>query len=321
MNLDLLPEALVAGVALAGLYGLLPISIVLSYRISRTIAFVHAGIAATAALGYWLLALKDPLMPNHIIIWSDGTGVGHRPELDARVALLITVAAGLAAGALYGWVVMSRRIAAASTLTLTIVSLGTMMVLLGTSTVVNVEPEEAPPSPFGTHRFKIGSVYLTANKVATLIIVIAVSAALAVWLSRTHTGLCIRALADDIEAGVWCGIKLRLVGTGVYGLSGALAAMAGVLIAVTAGPNPDDMVILFLRGLALAVVGGMRSLPIAFAAALLLGLLQTCLVLGVFGELNGSWQEIVVSGSLLAAVLGMARLRREKFFLLERQAM
>jgi len=321
LNLDLLPEALVAGVALAGLYGLLPIAIVLSYRISRTIAFVHAGIAAIAALGYWMLALRSSLIPPQIIYWSDGSGLGHRPELNPRAALLITCAAGLVAGGLYGWVVMSRRVSAASTLTLTIVSLGVMMVLLGTSTVLNVQPEVAPPSPFGDHRFRIGSVNLSANKVATLIIVIVVSAALAVWLSRTHTGLCIRALADDIEAGVWCGIKLRLVGTGVYALSGTLAALAGVLIAVDAGPNPDDMVVLFLRGLVLAVVGGMRSLPLAFGAALLLGVVQTALIVGVFGEVSGAWQELVISGLLLAAVFGMARLRREKFFLLERQAL
>ena len=41
--------------------------------------------------------------------------------------------------------------------------------------------------------------------------------------------LFIRALADDIEAGVWCGIKLRKVGTGVY---------AAALFAKLAMPDP-----------------------------------------------------------------------------------
>ena len=46
---------------------------------------------------------------------------------------------------------------------------------------------------------------------------------------------------------------------------------------MSAGPNPDDMVVLFLRGLALAVVGGMRSLPLAAAAALI------CVLVGLAG--------------------------------------
>jgi branched-subunit amino acid ABC-type transport system permease component len=314
-------EALVAGVALGGLYGLLPISIVLSYRISRTIAFVHAGIAAIAALLYWLLAVNNPLLPKYVLVWSDGTSFGTRPEIGTIPALLIVCFAGLLAGAAYGAFVMSRKVASASVLTLTIVSLGTMMVLLGASGILAVQPEVTPPSPFGSGSLRILNVNLTASKVATVLVVIVVSLLLAVWLSTTHAGLCVQALADDIEAGVWCGIRLQLIGTGVYAASGLLAAFAGVLIAVTAGPNPDDMVILFLRGLALAVVGGMRSLPLALASAVLLGITETCLVVGVFGEVPGPLEELIISTMLLGGVLLVARLRRDRVFLLERQAL
>jgi branched-chain amino acid transport system permease protein len=54
MNFDfsLWKQVLVIGAAEAGLYALLPVALVLSYRVSRTIAFVHGGIAASAALLY-----------------------------------------------------------------------------------------------------------------------------------------------------------------------------------------------------------------------------------------------------------------------------
>lgn len=321
MSLDLLPAAIVAGTALAGLYGLLPIAIVLSYRISRTIAFVHCGIAAGAALVYWLLALDDPLIPPEIVMWADGSGFGARPVLNPVLALLLTCAFGGLLGAAYGAVVMSRRVARLSVLTLTIISLGTMMVLIGIFGFLNVAPDVVPPSPFGNHLYSVAGVNLTANKIATVALVATISATLAIWLTRAYTGLCIRALADDIEAGVWCGIKLRRVGTGVYAGSGVLAALAGVLIAVAAGPNPDDMVVLFLRGLAVAVVGGMRSLPLAFAAALMLGIMETALILGVFGDVGIPTRELVLSGLLLSAVIALALWRRERFFLLDRQAL
>jgi len=48
-DLGLWRPVLVLAILQAGLYGLLPISLVLCYRVSRTIAFVHGGIASAAA--------------------------------------------------------------------------------------------------------------------------------------------------------------------------------------------------------------------------------------------------------------------------------
>jgi branched-chain amino acid transport system permease protein len=317
---DLFTTVMVAGVVQAGLYGLLPVSIILSYRISRTIAFVHGGIAAATALLYWLLCVNVPLIPNYVYEFQ-GHQIGSRPVLNPFVAMLIATAFGAAVGAIYGLIIMQPRIARLPVLTLTVVSLGAMMLLIGVFNVMNVVADVVPPSPFGTGVKEIFGVYLTAHKVIALLVVLGVSLALAVWLARTHTGLVIRALADDQEAGVWCGVKLRQTGTIVYAGSGAFAGLAGVLIAVVGGPNPGDMIVLFLRGLAIAVVGGLRSLPIAFLAAFLFGLTETALIVGFFGSVSPARTEIILSGLLLAIIVIAARLRKESFFLLERQSL
>jgi branched-subunit amino acid ABC-type transport system permease component len=114
---------------------------------------------------------------------------------------------------------------------------------------------------------------------------------------------------------------LRAVGTLVYAGSGALAALAGVLIAVTAGPNPAEMLLLFLNGLAIAAVGGMRSIPLAFLGALVFSFLETALIIGVFGTVDRAVQTLVLYGSLLAIIVAVARFRRENVFLLERQSL
>ncbi|MGQ0843245.1 MAG: branched-chain amino acid ABC transporter permease [Sporichthyaceae bacterium] len=331
MHFELFFTVLAAGIIQAGLYGFLPISIILSYRISRTIAFVHGGIAAAAALIYWLASLKDELLPGHLIEYGGGQDpwkFGDRPEWNNQVALLFTLGCGAILGAVFGMIVMSRKIAGLAVLTLTIISAGAMMGLIGVFGLLNVQPDVVPPSPYGTGVHQILPtamtndlpLFMTNHKIFTFLSVLVLSAVLAAFLTRTHTGLVIRALADDQEAGVWCGVKLRAVGTLVYGLSGAIAALAGVLIAVTAGPNPADMLVLFLNGLAIAVVGGMRSLPLAFVGALLFGVTETALQVGFFGEVSGGVVSVVLYGSLLAAVVVIARLRRENFFLLESHA-
>ena len=320
MHWDLFKTVLVAGVVQAGLYGLLPVSIILSYRISRTIAFVHGGIAAATALSYWMLTIHSELIPNYLYS-IHGHRLGHRPEISPFVAMLLATAFGAVLGGIYGVIVMDARIAGSAVLTLTVVSLGAMMLLIGIFNEFYVFSDMVPPSPFGTGVKNIWGVYLTTHKVISLLVVAGVSIALAVWLSRTHTGLVIRALADDQEAGVWCGVKLHATGTLVYAGSGAFAGLAGVLIAVVGGPNPADMIVLFLRGLAIAVVGGLRSLPIAFLAALLFGLTETALIVGFFGSVSPARTEIILSGQLLAIIVIAARLRKESFFLLERQSL
>ena len=332
MHLSLLDTVLIAGFVNAGLYGFLPISIILSYRISRTIAFVHGGIAAAAALAYWLLCFRSPeflpgedVVPNFILqLGSDSQGAhryGSRPELDPFVALLLVVVMGAAIGAFYGAVVMSRRIASQNILTLTIISLGGMMALIGIFQYLNVQPDSLPDTPFGAHTYVFNDVPLTRHRLVTLAIVAVLSVILGILLTRTHTGLVIRALADDQEAGVWCGIKLRSVGTLVYAGSGALAALAGVLIAVTAGPNPAEMLLLFLNGLAIAAVGGMRSIPLAFVGALVFSFLETALIVGFFGTVDRALQAVVLYGALLAIIVTVARFRKENVFLLERQSL
>lgn len=132
MDPDLVRPVLVLGLLQAGLYGLLPISIVLSYRISRTIAFVHGGIAIWGALSYGLLIRR------------------RRPGRGRRCPV---PAGGPVSGAV-------RR-------------------------------------PGRPERPGVG-----------------VRGAGDVAVNRTYTGLAIRAIADDLEANVWCGTRLRLVGTG-----------------------------------------------------------------------------------------------------------
>jgi branched-subunit amino acid ABC-type transport system permease component len=333
VHFNLFFTVLVAGTVAAGLYGFLPISLILTYRISRTIAFVHGGIAAAAAIGYWLIALHNNLIPNYIISFGDDPNdpvtFGHRPALPQFSAMIIVMIVGGIIGAAYGFIVMSRQFAALSVMTLTIVSLGAMMGLVGVSGLMNVQSNVLPTSPFGEGHHKIlpeamtdgQPLIVTNNQIWTFFTVIGLSIVLAVFLTRTHTGLQIRALADDQEAGVWCGIKLRALGTLVYGTSGAIAALAGVLVSVTTGADPSDMLVFVLDGLALAIVGGLRSLPLAFVGALLYGITDTALRIGFFGVVSLPETAVVEYGLLLAVIVGIARLRRESFFLLERQSL
>lgn len=309
MHWDLLKPALVLGIIQVGLYGFLPISLVLTYRVSRTIAFFHGGIAASAGLVYWYLVYDEAFVP------------GVRPQLPGWLGLVVTTILGAVAGGLFGVFVMHRKIAMQGALALTIISLAGMMLLVGTLTSVNIAPAEILPGGVMTGTTNIFGVYITTDQVFTCACVVVLVMILAAVMTRTRAGMSIRALSDDIEASVWCGVKLHQVGTAVYVASGAIAALGGALISIRVGPDPIQMLFLFLRGLGVAMLGGMRSLPLALLGSLIYSMVETSLNIGLFGTVGLGTQEVIINGILVAAIIAIARKRKEDFFLLERQAL
>ncbi|MGQ0845177.1 MAG: branched-chain amino acid ABC transporter permease [Sporichthyaceae bacterium] len=304
MNWELLDETIVLGVLVAGLYGFLPVAVVLTYRISRTIAFVHGGFAIFGGLLYGVL-----------VNGTEGHAVPH-PIVDRGWIALVLVAvatAVLAAG--FGALVMSRFMAELPGITLTVVSVAGLL-LVGNMSGYWLQPGgfSLSESPFPSGGQPIGDVVVTYHRLFTLLLLIALVVGLTFFLNRTYTGLAIRAIADDVEASVWCGAKLRVIGTGVYGASGAIAGIAGALYASAVADAVDGFLNLFVIGLLLAVVGGMRSVGLALIGALFYGILSTLLVGGFAGTIGVGKQQVILFGGLLALIVVAARLRRENFF-------
>jgi branched-subunit amino acid ABC-type transport system permease component len=309
-NLELWRPVLVLGVLQAGLYGLLPIAFVLSYRVNRTVAFVHGGIAGACGFLYFVLVYDGTFVP------------GPHPAIPPPLGLALMVALGAALGGGYGALVLSRRVARLPAMTHTVISLGAMMILLGIVTkVLLVHPGVLPPGPFGDGTVTVWGVVVTNLRLGTFAAVVVLVAALAWLLRRSGAGLRIQAVSDDLEASAWCGIHVRRLGASVHALAGAVAGLAGPLAVAILGPDPIALFQVILRGLAVAVIGGLLSLPIALAGALVLGLAETALASGMFGDASIGRQELLVNAALLALILAVTRARRNPFALLERRAL
>src|SRR5687768_4646025 len=133
-NGSIVGPALVSGFTSAGLYALIAVALVLSYRVSRTVAFIHGGLTLMGALlFYWLTA------PTF--------GTETHPELPTFVGLAIVVALGAAIAGLYGLAVTGKRMAAWPRVTLTTFSLACMLLLAGILfEMISVQAQQ-PPSP------------------------------------------------------------------------------------------------------------------------------------------------------------------------------
>jgi branched-subunit amino acid ABC-type transport system permease component len=301
---DLIPSVIALGILTGGLYGMLPVAVVLTYRISRTIAFVHGGFAIFGGLAYSVLVNGR----NH----DDGFNL--HPIMAPVPSLLVVMAAGAVLATLFGAMVMSRWMAEMPGITLTVVSIAGLLVVGNLSGFyLNPGGFSLARSPFGDGGHHLFKIVVTNHRLAILLILIGTVAALTIFLNHTYTGLAIRAISDDVEASVWCGAKLRLIGAGVYGVSGAIAAAAGALYASAVANAVDGMLGLFVIGLLLAIVGGMRSVPLALLGSVVYGVLNTALVAGLWGTVPVGRQNVILFATLITLIVVAARFRRENF--------
>lgn len=136
-----------------------------------------------------------------------------------------------------------------------------------------------------------------------------------ILLSRSTFGRHVYAIGGNVNAARICGISVRHTLLKVYIFAGALAGLAGAMLASrTYAGNPAYGNMWELDAIAAAVIGGtslaggIGSVPMCVVGALIIGTMNKGLnMLGV----DPYWQMIVKGGIIIAAVL-LDTLKRRK---------
>lgn len=291
----------VFGVGTGATFALLAVGIVLVYRASGVLNFAHASMAMACAYVNFELLERFPGMP-----------VG--------AAMAASVAFGAILGAAL-WAAVFRPLSGASQVVKLLASFGVAGVLQG---LVGVVFERlGTPSAFGrsllpvdrgVHLFGAAIPY---QRLALIAAGLGLAGGLAVMLARTQFGAYVRALAQNPLAARLAGVPERRVQAATWGLAGATAAVAGVLVVPFGVLSPLALSGFQLKALAAALVGGFASPVAATAGGLALGLVQELLVAAPppIDGLRGAVAGLVVLGLLLVRV--------ERFFVspLEAQAL
>jgi branched-subunit amino acid ABC-type transport system permease component len=283
----------VLGISDAGIYSILAVALVLTFKISRTIGFMHYGIAVIGAYGYYHFTAEY----NWQGIWM----------------ILVMTIVGALVGGLYGLGVMNRRIAFQSRITLSMISLAVMLLLTAFSTrIFPVRPDVViPPSPFGEGHIRILSYNVTTHRIVSLGIRVGLVVLLAFWLNGTRAGVNVRAISDDVEAARWSGIRLFRIGVGAYAASGAMSCLAGALLAPVAGTDISDILLLFFRALIIALVGGFRSPMLALFGAVMLSMTSSFLTTSALGDVDYATKEVGIILIMVATAVIVAKLRKQ----------
>ena len=143
-----------------------------------------------------------------------------------------------------------------------------------------------------------GAINLPLRMVAPFMAALALTLGLQLFLSRTFTGRAITAVAQDQIAVRLMGINPIRIKQIAFGLAIMTASLAGALLIVI-GPVEPSMGRQYIgRVFAIAVLGGMGSVPGTLVAALILGIAES-LTATFYGP---SWAPAVAIGLLLGAL-------------------
>ncbi len=139
------------------------------------------------------------------------------------------------------------------------------------------------PSALDFPAFTIFSTNYPAYKMFMLLVSVSIFIALLLVLRRTRVGLIVQAALTHPHMVGHLGHNVGQVFMVVFGVGSALAAVAGVIAGPALVTQSDMAMLLGPILFVVVVVGGLGSLPGAFFASLLIGLVQTFAV-----SMNGS---------------------------------
>ncbi|HEX7165719.1 MAG TPA: ABC transporter permease [Acidimicrobiales bacterium] len=305
------PAAIIfQGIVGGALTALTAAGIVISYRTFRILNFAGAALGVGPALVVTTL-------------------VAYHPGLPFPISLLIGLLIGAGCGALVD-LAFGRRFARAPRLVLTVVSITAAQLLIQYSFLLVFKAPWLPPAteqtpqdvaldrvqrllPFPGFGFNVGDLPVRFGfpHVFALELVALLLVALGVFFRYTRTGAAIRASAENAERAALLGISTGALGTMVWAIVGALSAgtaVANNLAGNPVGIGPGDVSFLF-PPLAAAVLARFRSIPIAAASAVLIGVFVAAM--------NYTYRDngIVYSSAALfvVVVVGLVVQRRELF--------
>ena len=147
----------------------------------------------------------------------------------------------------------------------------------------------------------VGGATILPQSLWVLGVTLAIVLALSWFFGRTLLGKAMLATSHNRLAAQLVGINVRLVLLLSFGLSAALGAIAGILIAPITTTSYDVGVMLGLKGFAAAILGGLGSGIGAVVGGLVLGIAETMSA----GYLSSAYKDAIAFVIILAVLFFM----------------
>jgi branched-chain amino acid transport system permease protein len=272
-------QATLSGLVTGSLFALIAVGFNLTFMVNRTVNFAHGqwvalgSLLAFTFLVQWQVPLLVTFIGAAVVLGLMGIlleRIGIRPLLGHSLSL--------------GFIM--------STLAIGIILENVALFHWGTTALY-------VPSPLGEARLSLLGAGIYPQELLVLGVTALVLLALAVLYRTTWLGRALRVTAENVEAAELMGVNTKWIIACAYGLSGTMAAIAGVLVAPLTGALATAGGNLGLKAFAIAIVGGLDSISGTLLAGLLLGVAEQYIAL----YLSPGLKDVLVFGLVIAMLM------------------
>jgi branched-chain amino acid transport system permease protein len=274
-SLNLLLQSILSGIFIGSLYGLIGLGLGLTWGLLRQINLAHFGLLFLAAyLSYQMAS-----------VW----------QVDPLVGLLLLPPVFFIIGVGMQWGLSRFAITPFNSL---LVTFGVTVVIESVIQGIWTADFRKLESRYADMKFMVGSLYLPVPELITLGLAVTISLAMWAVMRYTDLGKALRAMAEDGRIAAAYGINERVLSLVLAGVVGALAAAAGVCLALTFTLTPSQIFAWVGVVFAAVMIGGLGSALGPLLAGILIGVSEAV----TMAVTSPSWAPIV-SFSLLIVLL------------------
>jgi branched-chain amino acid transport system permease protein len=272
----MLAQILIGGITTGCIYAIVGLGFTLVYRSMRMVNFAQGQVFMA---GTFL-----------------GLVIANRFELPAVPLIIVVGAVAFVIGLIVEKLIFRRLYHNHEVFVVGSIGLGIVL----TNAVRIIFPEPVPfPKVFGTGIVTVGGAFFQVAYLWVIGLTVVLVAGLHVLFSWTKTGRALRAVASDIEMASAVGVDVRKGIAQTFGLSFAIAAIAGVLIGPLYFVSFDMGDMVGLKAFSAAVFGGINSIPGTILGGVIIGLLENL----AGGYISSSYKDLVAFIILLLTLV------------------
>jgi len=153
-------------------------------------------------------------------------------------------------------------------------TLGLTLILLGVMDLLWTSSGGASRSisfPTDNNTFTVAGILVEWTNVIALLLGLVITVGTACFLRFTKLGTAMRAMANDREITATLGVPVRRVEAAAWFGCGILSGLAGILLADLVALDATTLTFLVLSSLAATLIARLRSIPVTFIAAIVVG--------------------------------------------------
>lgn len=276
----LIPSALITGLGLGSMYGLLALGFYVTYAVSNTVNFAQG----------------STMMLGAVLAFTFGVTLGWPMGLAILLALACCALWGVVVEriAVRPFVVRGSNAWLMATVALGIVLENVVLFTFGK------DPRGMPPGPLTTGAFFVAGIKVQPLQVVIPAVGLLIAVGLHYTSTRTRYGKALLAVVQNSDAARLMGINVSAAVVAAFAISGLFAGIAGILIAPLFTISSTMGTLFGIKAFAVAILGGITNPWGVVVAGLIYGLAEALIT-----ALLGSTYTQIVTFSLVIAALAL----------------